>query len=405
MTNTESPKSKTKIIIISVLAIALLAISVTAYIFKDKIFGQKNIQSSNSTGQNVGSAENKLASDARKTETKSEKQLALPLFVIQGNGYDPKVMAAYEADKNPNKVYPDSIDLVKIYDQNNKELSSPKLAKDDKIIQDGGDYYIVHIEDSKKVELWSPKSNTLKTLEMPFEFDWGSFNVLSGKIYLSEFNKREDQDVQGSDPTCGEFDEVEFSGKCKVYEIDPVSLKSTVLIEGVSSAPYGGLSSSILAKNSDFIWLVGYFGDGGSSSETYYKFDANSKKLIETISIGNDFSDQSLYRTVTGKKEQKIATIQCVDEKSGDPSVSICTSKQYADFDAQVYKLIPKEFYKSQDPALEKSEKIVCGKYEVVDAPKEPAEPDNDPGKQFLYDGKSILDLKQLYIQNSICVK
>ena len=152
----------------------------------------------------------------------------------------------------------------------------------------------------------------------------------------------------------------------------------------------------LLSKDENFVWLVGETGDGGTSFQEFRKFDSKTKKLISKVKIENQFSDQTLYLTQTGKKEQEITKIKCFDEDASDPSISTCTSKIYADFDAEVYKLIPKEFYKSQDPALEKSEKVVCGKYEIVDI--------SDQDTQVLYNGKSVIDLKQLYIQNSVCV-
>lgn len=390
MAKTESSKSNFKIILISVLIIGLLAVSVSAYVFKDKIFTQKSeaILDQNNQTQKPNST-----NETAKTDPKPQNSLALPLFVIQGIGYDPKAMNAYEVDKDPNKVYPDSVDLVKIYDQNNKELISPKLGKNDKIVQDGDNYYIVRYQENKKVELWNPKNSVLKILEMPIEFDNGTFNVQNEKIYIADYNSGGQEDGLGA--KCGEFN-YEL-GKCSIYEVDPVTLKSTVLVGNVRSQMFGGVMDRFLSKDKDFIWLIGETGDGGTSFQSFRKFDAMTKALISTVKIENQFSDQTLYFTQTGKIEQEITKIKCFDENASDPSISTCTSKIYADFDAEVYKLIPKEFYKSQDPALEQTSKITCGKYEMVDGANQ--------GQQVLYGGKSIIDLTQLYIQNSVCVK
>lgn len=403
MTQINFLKSKSRIIIISALIIALIAISVSAYIFKDKIFGQKIDSQTAQINQSQNPID--IANKNPKQDLKSLNNLALPFFAIQATGYNSKELANYEADKNPDKVYPEAINISKIYDQNNKELSSPQLKTDDKIVQDGDNYYVVRTQDNKKVELWNPKSGDFKTLEMPFEFDTGTFAAQNGKIYFSEYNYGGKEGE--SDPKCGLFNsEKDELGTCSIYEVDPTTLKSNVLVSGVSSQMYGGVMDGFLSKDSEFIWLKGETGDGGISNQYYKKYDAKTKNLIYTVNIQNEFSDQVLYFTQSGKKTKEITKIKCVDEKSGDPSVSICTSKQYADFDAEVYKLIPKEFYKSQDPALRKPEKkVVCGKYEIVDASKDPTQPDADPGKQVLYDGKSILEYKQLYFQDNVCVK
>ena len=389
MLKTLFSKSNFKIIVILVLILSLLAVSVSAYIFKDKIFGQKNIATVDQVDQ---TKKPNSPAEIAKTDLKPQNSLALPFFVIQGNGKDPKVMSAYEADKNPEKVYPDSVEVVKIYDQNYKELTSLKLKSDDKIVQDGDNYYIAQALDNKKVELWNPKTNTLKTLKMPFEFDTGTFTAQNGKIYIAEYNFGSLD--AGSGAKCGEFyDEL---GKCFISEVDPTTLKSASLIGGVRSQMYGGIMDRFLSKDDDFIWLIGETGEGGTSYQYFRKYDAKTKALIYTVKIENQFSDPILYFTQAGKKEQEITKIKCFDGNAADPSISIFTSKQYANFDAQVYKLIPKELYKSQDPALEKDIKVKCGKYEIVNG--------SDQETQVLYNGKSIIDLKQLYIQSNLCV-
>ena len=147
MTKTESSKFDFKIIVIVVLILSLLAVSVSAYVFKDKIFGQNNIATLEPIDQ---TQKPNSPAEVAKTDPKPQSSLALPFFVIQGIGKDPKVMSVYEADKNPEKLYPDNVEVVKIYDQNNKELSSPQLKIDDRVVRDGDNYYIVQILDTKK---------------------------------------------------------------------------------------------------------------------------------------------------------------------------------------------------------------------------------------------------------------
>ena len=98
-------------------------------------------------------------------------------------------------------------------------------------MQDGGNYYIVQVENNKKVDLWSPKTNTLKTLEMPIEFDAGTFTAKNGKMYFADYNSGGEDFASGA--KCGEFyDEM---GKCFIYEVDPTKLKSNSVIGGVRS--------------------------------------------------------------------------------------------------------------------------------------------------------------------------
>ena len=112
MTTEKPSKSNLKIVLISVLLLSLAALSVSAFVFKDKIFGQNKNETSKVSVQSQNDITNTNAADGpAKVTSTTQNLLNTPLLIIQGSGYG-KSIEAFNADTNADRIYPNVNDIL-----------------------------------------------------------------------------------------------------------------------------------------------------------------------------------------------------------------------------------------------------------------------------------------------------